>query len=134
MFVKVTSRLSVIYREDRTRYSMQFLADIIKKLIVEGSISKEDLYCLKESEIIRIIENSKYKNVYKIWEKTKKVKLSNLEPKDVYYVKHGAKVRYINPLVNGQRISDVCKIAKKMIDKNLEYDMSKYIYIEGINF
>ena len=133
-FVKVTSRLSVIYREDRTRYSMQFLADIIKKLIVEGSISKEDLYCLKESEIIRIIENSKYKNVYKIWEKTKKVKLSNLEPKDVYYVKHSAKVRYINPLVNGQRISDVCKIAKKMIDKNLEYDMSKYIYIEGINF
>ena len=133
-FVKVTSRLSVIYREDRTRYSMQFLADIIKKLIVEGSISKEDLYCLKESEIIRLIENSKYKNVYKIWEKTKKVKLSNLEPKDVYYVKHGAKVRYINPLVNGQRISDVCKIAKKMIDKNLEYDMSKYIYIEGINF
>ena len=64
-FVKVTSRLSVIYREDRTRYSMQFLADIIKKLIVEGSISKEDLYCLKESEIIKIIENSKYKNVYK---------------------------------------------------------------------
>lgn len=133
-FVKVTSRLSVIYREDRTRYSMQFLADIIKKLIVEGSISKEDLYCLKESEIIRIIENSKYKNVYKIWEKTKKVKLSNLEPKDVYYVKHGAKVRYINPLVNGQRISDICKIANKMIDKNLEYDMSKYIYIEGLNF
>ena len=26
-FVKITSRLSVIYREDRTRYSMQFLAN-----------------------------------------------------------------------------------------------------------
>lgn len=31
-FVKLTSKLSVIYREDRTRYSMQFLADVIKKL------------------------------------------------------------------------------------------------------
>jgi len=28
-FVKVTSKLSIIYREDRTRYSMQFIADII---------------------------------------------------------------------------------------------------------
>ena len=27
-FVKLTSRLSIIYREDRTRYSMQFIADI----------------------------------------------------------------------------------------------------------
>jgi hypothetical protein len=113
---------------------MQFLADIIKKLSVEDSISKEDLYCFKESEIIEIIENSKYKNVYKIWKKTKKVKLTDVEPKNVYYVRHGAKVRYINPLVNGQRISDICKIAKKMIDKNLAYDMSKYIYIEDIRF
>nr|MBB1521565.1 hypothetical protein [Clostridiales bacterium] len=31
-FVKITSRLSVIYREDRTRYSMQLLADIMKNL------------------------------------------------------------------------------------------------------
>ena len=31
-FVKVTSRLSVIYREDRTRYSMQLISDILKKI------------------------------------------------------------------------------------------------------
>ena len=134
MFVKVTSRLSVIYREDRTRYSMQFLADIMKNLSEEGKISREDLYNLKESDVIEIIEDSKYKNIYKIWKETKKVKLSDIEPQNVYYVKHGAKVRYINPLVNGQRISDICKIAKNMIEKNLEYDMSKYVYIDGINF
>ncbi len=29
-FVKLTSKLSIIYREDKTRYSMQFLADVIK--------------------------------------------------------------------------------------------------------
>ena len=132
-FVKVTSRLSIIYREDRTRYSMQFLADIIKKLSEDGKITREDLYNLKESDVIEIIENSKYKDIYKIWKETKKVKLSDEEPKNVYYVKHGAKVRYINPLVNGERISNICKIAKNMIDKNLEYDMSKYVYIDGID-
>lgn len=133
-FVKATSRLSIIYREDRTRYSMQFLADIMKNLSNEGKIVKKDLYNLKESDVILIIENSKYGDFYKIWKNTKKVKTSSTQPKDVYYVNHGAKVRYINPLVNGNRISDVCKIAKNMIDKNLEYDMSKYVYIDGINF
>lgn len=133
-FVKVTSRLSVIYREDRTRYSMQFLADIMKNLSEEGKITREDLYNLKESDVIGIIENSRYKDMYNIWKETKKVELSDDEPQNVYYVKHGAKVRYINPLVNGQRISDICKNAKNMIDKNLEYDMSKYVYIDGINF
>lgn len=133
-FVKITSRLSVIYREDKTRYSMQFLADIIKKLSDDGKITQADLYSLKESEVIQIIENSLYKDVYTSWKNAKKVKTSDRKPKDVYYVNHSAKIRYINPLVNGQRISDICKIAKSMIDKNLSYDMSKYVYIDGIDF
>ena len=128
-FVKVTSRLSVIYREDRTRYSMQFLADIIKRLNEEKVITKPDLYNLKESDIIKIIENSKYANIYNIWKNAKKVKTSKEEPKDVYYVHHGAKIRYIDPLVEGKRISEICKIADKMINKNLSFDMSKYVFL-----
>ena len=129
-FVKLTSRLSVIYREDRTRYSMQLLADIIKKLNEDNLLTLEDLYSLKESEVIEIIENHKYKDIFNIWKKAKKVKTSTEEPKDVYYVHHGAKIRYIDPLVNGERISNICKIAKKMIDKNLSYDMTKYVYLD----
>ncbi|MBE6155370.1 MAG: hypothetical protein E7164_01275 [Firmicutes bacterium] len=132
-FVIITSRLSVIYREDRTRYSMQFLADIIKNLNKEGKITKEDLYKLKESDVIEMINNSKYKNIYKIWKEAELVKVSDEKPKNVYYVKQHAKIRFINPLVNGKRVSDICKIAKNMIDKNLAYDMSKYVYIDGIN-
>ena len=129
-FVKITSILSVIYREDRTRYSMQFLADIIKKLNGEKIITKSDLYNLKESEIIDIIENSRYNKVYNIWKNSKKVKISKTEPKDVYYVHHGAKIRYIDPLINGERISKKCKLADNMIKKNLSYDMSNYVYLD----
>ena len=128
-FVKVTSRLSVIYREDRTRYSMQLLADILKRLNNENKISKEDLYKLKESDIISIIENSKYSNIFNIWKNAKKVKISKEEPKDVYYVHHGAKVRYIDPLFNGKRISKCCKIANKFIENNLAYDMNKFLIL-----
>ena len=129
-FVKITSRLSIIYREDRTRYSMQFLADILKKLSEENKICKKDLYVLKESEVIKIIENSKYKQVFNIWKNAKKVKVSKEQPQDVYYVHHGAKIRYINPLVNGERISNICKIAKRMIDNNLAFDMDSYVYLD----
>ena len=129
-FVKITSRLSVIYRDDRTRYSMQLLADIVKKLNEDNLLTLEDLYNLKESEVIEMIENHEYKEIFNTWKKAKKVKTSDEEPKDVYYVHHGAKVRYIDPLVNGERISNICKIAKSMIDKNLSYDMTKYVYLD----
>ena len=129
-FVKITSKLSVIYRDDRTRYSMQLLADIVKKLNEDNLLTLEDLYNLKESEVIEMIENHEYKEIFNTWKKAKKVKTSDEEPKDVYYVHHGAKVRYIDPLVNGERISNICKIAKNMIDKNLSYDMTKYVYLD----
>ena len=129
-FVKVTSKLSIIYREDRTRYSMQLIADILKKLSNEGKIAKKDLYELKESDVINIIESSKYKNVFNLWKNAKKVKSSKEKPKNVYYVHHGAKVRYIDPLYNGKRISKCCKIANKMIEDNLAYDMNNYVYLD----
>lgn len=129
-FVKITSKLSVIYREDRTRYSMQLIADILKRLSNENKISKKDLYELKESEVIDIIDSSKYSNIFNIWKNAKKVKVSKEEPKNVYYVHHEAKIRYIDPLFNGKRISKCCKIANKMIENNLAYDMNNYVYLD----
>ena len=129
-FVKITSKLSIIYREDRTRYSMQLIADIIKKLNEDGLITKEDLYNKKESEIIEIIENSKYKEIFNIWKNAKNIKVSKEKPENVYFVHHGAKIRYIDPLVNKRRISSISKEAKKGIDKNLSYDMNNYVYLD----
>lgn len=128
-FVKNTSKLSVSYRDNATRFFMQAIADILKKVSEDGLISKKDLYELKESEVIEIIKNSKYGKAYRILTEATKVNISKDEPKDVYYVHHGAKVRYIDPLFNGKRISTECKIAKKMIEKNLSYDMDNYIFM-----
>jgi hypothetical protein len=109
---------------------MQLIADILKRLIDEDKISKQDLYNLKESDVIEIIESSKYKDIFNIWKNAKKVKVSKEEPKNVYYINHGAKVRYIDPLFMGERMSKCCKIAKKMIDNNLSFDMSNYVYLD----
>ena len=129
-FVELTSKMSVIYMEDRTRYSMQLLADIIKRLNEEKIITLDDLYNMKDQDVINIIKKSRYKDIFNTWAKAKKVKTSKEEPKGVYSVYHGTKVRYIDPLVNGERISKVCKEAKEMIERNLAYDMSNYVYLD----
>ena len=129
-FVKITSKLSIIYRDDKTRYSMQLIADIIKKLNEDGLITKEDLYNMKESEVIEIIENSKYKDIFNIWKNAKNIKASKEKPENVYFVHHGAKIRYIDPLVNKKRISSISEEAKEEIDKNLSYDMNNYVYLD----
>ena len=130
-FVKNTSRLSIAYRDDATRFYMQVIADILKKVSEEGLINKIDLYDLKDIEVIDIIKKSKYKEALEAIINTSKVNVSKEEPKDMYYVKHGAKVRYIDPLFNGKRISKECKIAQKMIEKNLSYNMDNYVFLDN---
>ena len=128
-FVKLTSKLSVCYRDDETRFFMQVIADILKKVSCDGLITKRDLYELSDSEVIDIIKKSKYNDVFNKLISVKKISKS-LDKPNCYYVKHGAKVRYIDPLFDGKRMSLECKIAKKMIDKNLQYKMDNYLFID----
>lgn len=134
-FVKLTSQLSIFYREDRTRYSMQFLADILKKMSESGRISVADLYQMKESEVINLILASGYGDAFLAWQKAKKIKkVKSLEecPDGVYVVNCQAKVRYIDPLWQGKRMSKACKNAKNYIEKNLAYRMEGYLYLPGV--
>ena len=129
--VKNTSRLSICYRDDATRFYMQAIADILKKISEDGLITKQNLYELKESEVIDIIKKSKYGYTFNNLVNAKKVNVSKEEPKGIYYVKISVKVRYIDPLFNGKRMSKECKIAKKMIEKNLSYNMDNYIFMDN---
>lgn len=128
-FVQLTSKMSVFYRNEKSVYTMQLIADILKGLETTGQITIKDLYDQKESDIIKIIENSKYKDIWSAWKNAKKVQVSKTAPKDVYYVHQKVKVRYIDPLCNGERISKICKVAKSAIDKNLAYQMDGYVYL-----
>ena len=92
--------------------------------IANLTLDKNELYqSIKE-------ESSKYNDIFNIWRNAKKVKISKEEPQNVYYVHYGAKIRYIDPLFNGERISKCCKIANKMIKNNLSYDMNNYVYLD----
>ena len=61
------------------------------------------------------------------------VKTSDTKPENVYWVNHGAKIRYIDPLINNQRLSKINDTASKILKKNLSYNMNKYVYLD-LNF
>ena len=136
-FVEVMSELSILYMDDKRRYSMQFLADIMKKMSELGKITVKDLYELSEAEIINRIKSCKDYNIcecFRIWQNGLDVKTSNKELANKYCVKIPAKKRYINPLVktsNGIfRISDISSIAKNNIDKCINYTFDRFIYMD----
>lgn len=132
-FVKGMSELSVSYITNETKLTMQFLADIIKKMSRNGLINKEDLYELSEKDIIDKIVNCKYDNISKcfnIWKDTVRVDESDFPVNNRYCKSIKAKIRYINPLVKSKdkfvRIDEISDVAKKDIERCLKFKTKKY--------
>lgn len=136
-FVKGMRRLSNSYIDNKTKFSMQFLADIMKIMSSQNLITKKDLYELSEKEVIEKIEKCDCADISKkfdIWKDANEIKESDKEVKDKYCVSIDAKIRYINPLVNGIRISEISEVAKKEIQKALGFKTKKYAYLDFDNF
>lgn len=136
-FVKGMRRLSNSYIDNKTKFSMQFLADIMKIMSSQNLITKKDLYELSEREVIERIENCDYADIsqkFDMWKNAHEIKESDEKVKDKYCVSVDAKIRYINPLVNGIRISEISEVAKEEIQKALEFKTRKYAYLDFDNF
>lgn len=137
-FVHTMSKLSRMYRREKTIFSMQFLADIMKKMSERNIININDLYSLSEKEIIEKIENCNYDNIpecFNIWRNATNINKSDILPINKYSVSiEKMKVRYINPLVqdNGryERIDNISESAKQDIEKTLNYKTAKYTYLD----
>lgn len=135
-FVNVASKLSSMYIDNKTKFSMQFLADILKKLISKKIITMENLYTLSEKEIIEKIENCDEEDIsknFKIWKNAEKINESDEKIEDRYSVSINAKIRYIVPLVKQGdkfiRINRLSKRADEDINRALNYTTKKYAYL-----
>lgn len=136
-FVKGMRILSNSYIDNKTKFSMQFLADIMKIMSSQNLITKKDLYELSEKEVIDRIEKCDYAEIsqkFDMWKNAHEIKESDEKVKDKYCVSIDAKIRYINPLVNGIRISEISEVAKEEIQKALEFKTKKYAYLDFDNF
>lgn len=138
IFVHNMSILSSRYIRNKTKFSMQFLADIIKKMINRNLISIDDLYKLSEIEIINKIENCDFDNIskcFEIWKNASQINESDEKVSNRYAVSiNNAKIRYIVPLVKQDnefiRINKLSKSASEDIERALNYKTKKYAYLD----
>ena len=136
-FVHAVSMLSSMYRRGKTKFSMQFLADIMKKMSEKNLITINDLYNLSEKEVIHKIENCKENKIdecFKIWKNATKINESDIKVNDKYCVNiDKVKIRYINPLVRNKdnfiRVNKISDMANQDIEKALNYKTKKYAYL-----
>lgn len=136
-FVKNMSKLSSLYITNETKLTMQFLADIMKKMSEKDLITKKDLYNLSEKDVIEKIENCEYDNISKcfsIWKNATKINESDVPVQDKYCVSIKSKIRYIVPLVGVKdeflRIDSISEVAKQDIERCLNYKTKKYAYLD----
>ena len=131
-FVAISLQNSYWFVSDEDRFSMQYLADMIRDAIHNNVLSLDDLFTT-ESHVIQKLKNN-YKT-FEIWNKYTNISaVSTIDTKaaNIYCVNIPAKKRYINPLVliknNIKRISDVDEISRRNIEKFLSLDFNKWIY------
>lgn len=137
-FVQGMRRLSNMYIENKTKFSMQFLADIMKLMSEKNLISKEDLYNLSEKEIIKKIEKCEYRNIannFKIWRNATEIKQSDTAIPHRYCVSiMNPKIRYINPLIREQnnfvRVEKISEKARQEIAGARDFKTKKYAYLD----
>jgi hypothetical protein len=135
LYVSIIRKIWPRWISKEVKLTMQFLADIVKKLYEAGFVTKADLYELSEAEIIEKIRNCKLTSkVYKVFENLTKVYESDTLVDDKYCVNIKAKRRYIIPLVKeGEkvvRINEVSEKAKELIDSYLKLKTKDYIWAE----
>ena len=136
-FVNTMSQLSCLYVGNKAKYSMQFIADIVKKMNEQNVITKKDLYTLSEKEVIQKIEDCPIENLsncFKKWELATEIQESDELVKDKYCVSIKVKQRYIVPLVKVDnqfvRIDKISESAKNDINSFLKYKPKKYAYLD----
>lgn len=137
-FVHTMSILSRLYIEEKTLFTMQMLADIMKIMSDNNLISVSEMYKLSEKEVIERIEKCNVKNIsngFKTWKNALDILTSETIPEGKYFVNiEKVKKRYINPLVKidneYKRIKDISEKATNDINEALEYKTAKYVFLD----
>lgn len=136
-FVNTMSKLSSSYIDSKTKYTMELLAIIMKKMSERNLISVKDLYTLSEKEVIGKIEDCNYDKIsenFSIWRNATKIYESDIPVKDKYCIELKGKMRYIIPLVKQGnkyvRINELSENAKQDIERCLNFKTKRYAYLD----
>ena len=129
-FTSVSLENSKVYTCNVDRFSMQYLADLLKLAVDKNVISLDDLYTIEEKVIIKLQKDAELKSKWNDFINLSQIFTSHEKPENGYWVNIPAKKRYINPLiVNNGRVTDLCESLSKEIDDFLKVDFN--IWLSG---
>lgn len=135
-FMQLSLPLFSNYHSDKTRATMQFLADILKSMELRDYLTIDDLYAMSEREVIDWILSCGDKTLstaFREFQRATSVYGSSTIKKDRYCTDVKTKIRYTIPLVQGDdetgatRITDLSKQVDRNIKKFLEAKLPKYV-------
>ncbi len=138
-FVKDTLPVFISYSNEKTRASLQFIADIVGSMMARGRLTMNDLYTMSEREVIEWILSCGEKEIsdaFREFQRATTVFTSNTIKKKQYCTDIKSKVRYTTPLVRSnseapaKRIDELSDDFRKELKKYLDTKQPKYVGFE----
>ena len=131
-FTEIALRNSRFFVSDEDRFSMQYLADIIRCAVENDILVSGDLYLTENEVIEKLNTDKKLSKLWKSYTEISAVAISAKKPENQYSVNVSAKKRYIAPLVlvnnNAQRLTDIDIDIRGQIQTFLNIDFNKWIF------
>ena len=131
-FASVSILNSKVYTADYDRFSMQYLADLLKLAVDKKVITLDDLYTTEDVVIHKLIQDEELKSKFDDFTRFSKIVVKKDMPSEGYWINVPAKRRYINPqLVSKERVADLSEELSKEIEDFLKEDFD--IWVKGTN-
>lgn len=131
-FTEISLRNSRFFVSDEDRFSMQYLADILRFAVENDILVSGDLYLTENEVIQKLNTDKKLSKMWKSYTEISAVANSAEKPEDQYCVNVSAKKRYIDPLVlinnNAGRLTDIDIDIRGQIQTFLNIDFNKWIF------
>lgn len=133
LYCQKSLKIARLYIENENKLALSLLSTIINEAIDLDIISEKDLYYFSEIQILdklSLVDNEKIKELLIKFKTTTKVNISTVLPNSIFYVKVAVKKRYIDPIINGKRLSVISNEINQLITDFINFNENNYIYIE----
>jgi HD superfamily phosphohydrolase len=131
-FTEISLRNSRFFVSDEDRFSMQYLADIIRFAVDNGILVPGDLYLTEKEVIKKLTQDKELSKRWKNYTDISAVATSTEKQENQYSVNVSAKMRYIDPLVlmgnTTKRLTEIDIGIRDQIHTFLNTDFNKWIY------
>ncbi|BCJ99630.1 HD domain-containing protein [Anaerocolumna chitinilytica] len=131
-FIEISLFNSHFFVSDEDRFSMEYLADIIRSAMNSGVIMQEDFYLTEKEVIKKLMKDKRLSKMWMNYTELSAVASSTEKPANRYCVNVSAKKRYIDPLVlindSAKRLSELDNSIHENIQTFLNLDFDKWLY------